>query len=192
MQSTGTRLSYLELLSVSWLIAWRYFILAMIFSLTGANVLRLGIVGILATLQLPHQTVLWAAGAFAYLAPYVLFYPLTVQMALSKEFRSFEIQATGDNGSPTSLTFLESLRAGLYFVIIAFLIALPVGLLSGIVVGATGSPTVYANTAGILWSLFVAQPIAIRLMLNRKFRSFQFEITRPGQMMTAPAPIVSE
>lgn len=196
MRSTGAGLSYLELLSVSWLIAWRYFVLTMIFSWTGAPVLGLGIVGILATLQLPHQAVLSIAQALTFIAPFLLFYPLVVQMALAKEFRNFEIQAAvREDGSPDALTFVESLRPGLYFALLTFLIGLPVGLVAGIVIEAAGDPLWYANAVAVPWSLLVAQPIAIRMMLKKRFRSFQFGVTRANQTApmadaSAPMPVI--
>lgn len=171
-------LSYGELLRVSWLIAWRYFAMLQLFSRFLAGMLLFGLVGILSTLGMSRPVIGWIAEAVVFATPFLVFYPLTIGMVLNKEFRGFGVDVIDEGGMVQALRAKEYLILGLSFAVGAYLSVMIAGTIVTRLYPPSLHPPWFALVFAILWHVFVAYPVLLRLLLALRFKGRRFEVIR--------------
>lgn len=175
----NTRLTYIERLQVSWLIAWRYFVMVQLFSRFLAGVLLFGLAGVLSILGLPRPVIGWIADAVIFIVPFLVFYPFIIGMVLNKQFRGFSIELIDGDGSVHSPGFIGCLLPGSIFAVATYVSL----MLAGTILGTLYPQFLYprwwsALVFAVLWHVLVAYPVILGMVLRMRFKDFRFEVIR--------------
>lgn len=178
MEPADKRLTYKDLLRVSWLIAWRYFVMLELLTRFIAVVLLFGLVGILSTLGVPGHVIDSIGNAALFAAPFLVYYPLVMAMMLNKEFRDFRIDVIDEQGTAHTLGFVEHLLLGLFFAVSAYASSLPLSVMLSRFYSAPIRPAWAALAVSVLWHVFVAYPVILRIMLRQRVKGLHMEVIR--------------
>lgn len=178
MRISERGLDLLELLRVSWLIAWRYLAMSIVFAVVGLPVLALGLTGVLTTIGVPREAVLTTTQVLGLLLPPLLFYPLIVQMILGKAFEGFEVQAVDSENEPMDLTLMQSAIPGLAIAFGGFLGSLPFFFLLPLMPEALQLSPIAQRAAGELWAALMVYPVLLKVLMQANFGRFRLAVLR--------------